>query len=79
MAVVCLLVLQTVNLLPVVVQDLDAQLQRALNVENYAEAQAVRARREKVDQGLIRLQVCFLCIGFCCLPILTSRVSGLPR
>ncbi|KAK9808147.1 hypothetical protein WJX73_001973 [Symbiochloris irregularis] len=36
--------------------DLDAQLQRALNMENYTEAQAVRQRREKIDGVLVSLQ-----------------------
>lgn len=37
-------------------QDCDTQLQRALNYENFEAANAIRARRDKVDEALATLQ-----------------------
>ena len=39
-------------------QECDAQLMRALNLQNYDAAQDVRDRRQQVDEALAMLQVC---------------------
>ena len=38
-------------------QEFDCQLQRALNYEDYPEAQTIRQRRQTVDEALAKLQV----------------------
>lgn len=47
---------RTLNTTTIGPQDCDTQLQRALNYENFEAANAIRARRDKVDEALATLQ-----------------------